>query len=735
MHAAIGAISLFSFLGHLALLSMLVIGRQRLRMPLMLAVLPLFVAPTVVLCLLPATSSFFDNEAGQALLLTFTSTAYIAAFGGAVLRDATRHQGRLWLLAMLVWLGALVVAYASGSPSTLGRAGWLRNPFNAPNAVPLVTVGGFVLVGALLLAATTRAYLRARLPEAANRRLLWFIASAVALMSAIFLISGNALLQLPGILMLSAVNGFYVYLQLSARPVDVRTQMLGIGRSIALVVLGTLITFGTITLTDAISPEAEEAPVAIAILSGAAAVAFTVVELGVRALAAQVNRARQDEMAHAVERWSRMVVAAGELEALSRGVEAELMHTFDCISAAVLRTERTPDNDAIDVITGDGWRVAALQNDSLLYRRLTTKQTAFTQHDLDEKRHMSDRSDPARSALAALQMHAFAPIVAGDVLLGLLAAGPKSDEMPYTSEDLRLMSAFANLTAVALCRAEDASALRALRDERDRAQAQIKALEAVKADFVAVASHELRTPLTQVQGNLELLEALNAAEALDAAQTDDIAAGIRVATERLNALITAMLDVSQIEAQTLKLACEATDLERIVRAAADPLTSAIRQRRISVVIHDFRDLPRVYVDSQRLTQAVRAVLLNAIKFTPDNGNIDISAAYEPTQRSGQPDTLLLTVCDNGVGVEPENLDLIFRKFYRAHTPETHSSGEIKFMGAGPGLGLTIARGIVEAHGGTMWAESGGYDVDACPGTRVFMRLPIVTMPTRGRQAA
>ena len=114
----------------------------------------------------------------------------------------------------------------------------------------------------------------------------------------------------------------------------------------------------------------------------------------------------------------------------------------------------------------------------------------------------------------------------------------------------------------------------------------------------------------------------------------------------------------------------------------------------------------IHCDMQRLVQALRNIVTNAIKFTPDGGRIDITASLQSGENEAG-DYVLIAISDTGVGIEPENLALIFEKFYRAYDPSLHSTGTYKFMGAGPGLGLTIAKGVIEGHGGKVWAESSG----------------------------
>jgi len=139
------------------------------------------------------------------------------------------------------------------------------------------------------------------------------------------------------------------------------------------------------------------------------------------------------------------------------------------------------------------------------------------------------------------------------------------------------------------------------------------------------------------------------------------------------------------------------------------------------------DLPICSGDPDLLYKVFDHLVNNAIKYTPDGGKITI------TGRAVQDDELgpcvEVSVDDTGIGIEPQDIDLIFEKFYRTGETALHSSGTTKFKGGGPGLGLAIAQGIVLAHGGRIWAESPGCDEETCPGSRFVVRLPIdVVMP-------
>jgi signal transduction histidine kinase len=129
------------------------------------------------------------------------------------------------------------------------------------------------------------------------------------------------------------------------------------------------------------------------------------------------------------------------------------------------------------------------------------------------------------------------------------------------------------------------------------------------------------------------------------------------------------------------------------------------------------------------------VIGNSIKYTPDGGHIVVSVR----RYGAQPDPMPLahvSITDDGIGIALEDQERIFDKFYGQTEPLRHSSGRTKFKGGGPGLGLAVAKGIVQAHGGRIWAESPGCDEQLCPGSTFHIVLPIrlePPEPTRGQE--
>ena len=259
-----------------------------------------------------------------------------------------------------------------------------------------------------------------------------------------------------------------------------------------------------------------------------------------------------------------------------------------------------------------------------------------------------------------------------------------------------------------------------LKRELAKAETHIQRLDKNKSDFIAVAGHELKTPLTLIEGYTDMLRA-----ELPEAQYPQpalILGGIVSGAVRLREIIEDMIDVSMIDTRLLNLHFQPVWIKRLLEISAESLDEAMRQRSIQLDIRrdDLRDSP-TYGDAERLLQVFDKVISNAIKYTPDGGTITISARDLP----GFTDVM---VKDNGIGIAPENLTRIFDKFSSMGDVALHSSSKVKFKGGGPGLGLAIAKGIIEAHGGSIWAESEGYDEQHFPGSLFHIMIPMRSAP-------
>ena len=133
-------------------------------------------------------------------------------------------------------------------------------------------------------------------------------------------------------------------------------------------------------------------------------------------------------------------------------------------------------------------------------------------------------------------------------------------------------------------------------------------------------------------------------------------------------------------------------------------------------------MPFIEADPSLIYKTFYQLLSNAIKYTPDGGAIRITAWLADVDGVGP--AVAVAVEDSGVGIDPAHHALIFEKFYQVGTAAQHSSGKTTFKGGGPGLGLALVKGAVEAHGGMVWVESEGCDERRCPGSVFKVVLPL-----------
>ena len=247
---------------------------------------------------------------------------------------------------------------------------------------------------------------------------------------------------------------------------------------------------------------------------------------------------------------------------------------------------------------------------------------------------------------------------------------------------------------------------------------QLERLDRTKSNFISVAAHELKTPLTLIEGYTTMMRDM--IDASGQSQFDGLLTGMNKGVRRLHEIIDDMIDVSLIDNNLLSLNIQQVTLMHIFSLLKGELAESVAERKQKLDIKKFSGIDTwIYADSERLYQALHNVLTNAIKYTPDSGKISVDGRTLPG-------FIEIIVKDTGIGVAPDNHTAIFEKFAQLGRPNLHSSGKTKFKGGGPGLGLPITRGIIEAHGGTIWVESEGYDEKNFPGSTFHILIPIRT---------
>ena len=232
----------------------------------------------------------------------------------------------------------------------------------------------------------------------------------------------------------------------------------------------------------------------------------------------------------------------------------------------------------------------------------------------------------------------------------------------------------------------------------------LEEMERLRAEFMGMVSHELQTPLTSIRGSANTL--LDEASSLDPAEMRQFHRIISDQADRMRSLIRDLLDVAHIETGTLSVAPEPSDPASLVDEARIMFMSSGRRNRIHLDVAP--DLPQVMTDRRRIVQVVSNLLANAARYSNELSTITVRAELKQFQ-------VVVSIIDEGRGIPAERLPFLFRKFSRVDGEDRQ--GDL----AGSGLGLAICKGIVEAHGGRIWAESDGPG----QGARFIFSVPVV----------
>ena len=217
---------------------------------------------------------------------------------------------------------------------------------------------------------------------------------------------------------------------------------------------------------------------------------------------------------------------------------------------------------------------------------------------------------------------------------------------------------------------------------------ELRRLERVRRDFVANVSHEFKTPLTAIQGFAETLLGGALDDKANRAHFVEI---IREHARRLARLTDDLLKLSRIEAGRLELELRPVRVAALVNGCIETARFKAEAKGLRINVQLPEGLPPVHADGAQLGEVLQNLLDNAIQYTPQGGQIDVSA-------TANPEGVTFTVADTGIGIPESELERIFERFYRVDAARSREAG-------GTGLGLAIARHIVDAHGGRIWVES------------------------------
>ncbi len=242
----------------------------------------------------------------------------------------------------------------------------------------------------------------------------------------------------------------------------------------------------------------------------------------------------------------------------------------------------------------------------------------------------------------------------------------------------------------------------------EAANAELRRGNELKKAFIRVASHELRTPLTVLLGYTDLLNST----ANDQPEMQGWFKGIHQSAHRLSDRVEQIVKLMMCERFDRPFSPSDVSLADIVEAAVADLRSFINQRRQRITVSLAPDIGMVRVEADKIRDTLVQLLVNAIKFTPDGGEIQLSA------NRMAPNRVRVMIADTGIGIGPEALARIFEPFFTAFDVSKHSSGTFEYEKRGLGLGLSMAKAFVEMHGGKLSATS-----DLGKGTIFTMELP------------
>src|SRR5580698_5317640 len=270
----------------------------------------------------------------------------------------------------------------------------------------------------------------------------------------------------------------------------------------------------------------------------------------------------------------------------------------------------------------------------------------------------------------------FVPLLGSRGRVGVMALYPSPESRLDDPDERQLLHTIAGLVGSALERTQ-------LADEARRASLRIET-EQLRNALLSSVSHDLRTPLGVVTGATSAL--LEDDVPKDEAMRRELLVTAHEEALRLNRLVRNLLDMTRLEAGALKVQKDAQPLEEVVGSALDRLEGRLRGRKVEVKVPS--DLPLVAFDAILIEQVLINLLENAMKYSPAGTPIEVRAF-------GRENEIEVEVADRGAGIAKEDAERVFDKFFRVREAE----------GGGVGLGLTICRGIVEAHGGRIWVES------------------------------
>ncbi len=306
----------------------------------------------------------------------------------------------------------------------------------------------------------------------------------------------------------------------------------------------------------------------------------------------------------------------------------------------------------------------------------------------------------------------FSPIMLNDEFFGFTEI---YREKPFTTEDATCFQTLVQQVTIPLQSASFTQELKAT-------NRKLQKLERLKSEFISIVSHELRTPLTAIKNAMDIILSGKAGEMTENIEKF-VSMGKRNAT-RLSGIINDLLDISKIEAGKMDFKFELTHIEPVIEYVKTNLTEVAKEKNLIIKYEPIGDSVEIYADTNRLEQVLTNLVSNAIKFTPSAGQIEITSkvvnarelqydhCFEEDIKKLQGNYLQVCVEDHGIGIERKDLNHVFDKFAQIENSLSRKVG-------GTGLGLPIARQLMESHNGAIWCDS-----EVNKGSRFYFVIPV-----------
>ena len=379
--------------------------------------------------------------------------------------------------------------------------------------------------------------------------------------------------------------------------------------------------------------------------------------------------------------------------------------SFDISCVLLFNTSRKPVFNLNTIYTPSENLVNALKIRSVLnYRTFfdenaTLKRNVYQEMDEVEviQKIKQTRSNKLYSLSAINFDSLFAPIKVADEIFGVVEL---FRENPFSAEDVTCFQAISHQVALPLRSAK-------LYEEISTANKKLEKLERVKSEFISIVSHELRTPLASILNSFDII--LSGQAGTISSDTQNFVTIAKRNIMRLSGIIKDLLDLSQIEKGKLKIEYKMADITQSLELLAHTFEQVAADKDIKISLDIKEKLPEIYADTGRIEQIFSNLVSNSLKFTPEGGKIKVSAQVVSENEIDSKklifpnikpfgDYIKVTVSDTGIGIKKEDVAKIFDKFSQIESSLNRNKGGI-------GLGLSIAKQLIDSHLGAIWVDS------------------------------